>query len=471
MNVTVLGAIYRVTGWPVTPSLIGRLARAASLVTGSAWIEGWLSVFERRFVISGWPGRGDLCINVHLSRFLVRIRRALRAAPLPRHRTPAIERTRLRVGMVGRFAGLLGIPPSLLAACPSGIELAVFDAPFRGQRAAYLTALPLAYYPVELDDAVPYGAALAKTAAAIERADLDLLINVNPKVDAHLLLDVVTTRCVANYCTGSDLLHHPRVDVELLWQLPTGYQLRGGRLWCERTGLAVRGAGIHQVRGFYDARGLAPADAAVWHAREPLIVSHGSLYKFAVPMFVECVFDVLDAVPEAQWLLMGKNNGVALQSITARAAARGLAGRVHYEGEFSAVRSADGGFTDAGWLRLQGLLARARFAPDPFPIGSGSARFEAYMLGAPSVHMAPTARDGAMTLNSSELPLLNIPMATATSVAEYRDLAVRCLTDGGFGEAVQREQLMAARCASDPAIWWADIAGAYRRWAAAERTT
>ena len=378
---------------------------------------------------------------------------------------------RLRVGMVGRFAGLLGIPPSLLAACPPGIELAVFDAPFRGQRAAYLTALPLTYYPVELDDAVPYGAAIATAASAIERADLDLLINVNTKVDAHLLLDVVKTRCVANYCVGSDLLHHPRVDVEMLWQLPTGYQLRDGRLWCERTGLAVRSAAIHQVRGFYDSRGLAPADAGTWLAREPLIVSHGSLYKFAVPMFVECVCDVLDTVPEAQWLLMGKNNGVALQSITARAAARGLAGRVHYEGEFSAVRSTDGGFADAGWIRLQALLARARFAPDPFPIGSGSARFEAYLLGAPSVHMAPTAREGAMTLNSSELPLLNIPMATATSVAEYRDLAIRCLTDERFCEAVQREQLVAARRASDPAVWWRDIVDAYRGWAATVRTT
>jgi hypothetical protein len=160
-------------------------------------------------------------------------------------------------------------------------------------------------------------------------------------------------------------------------------------------------------------------------------------------------------------VLVGKDNGVALQSIMAQAAARGLSRRVQYDGEFSAVRNAKGGFSDPGWLRLQQSLSRARFAPDPFPVGSGSARFEAYLLGAPSVHMAPSARDGSVTLNSSELPLLNVPMATARSVSEYRDLAIRCLTDARYGDAVQREQLIAAQRASDPAVWWRDILNAY----------
>jgi hypothetical protein len=470
MNTPMLRLVYRVTEWRVTPWLAGWTARALSTVGGRDFVHGWLSAFDRRFVISGWPGRGELRINLHMSRFVTRVRRVLRGAPAPRPRRAPPARPRPRVGIIGRFAGLLGIPPGLLAACPPGIELVVFDAPFRGQRADYLRALPLSYEAVELDDPVAYGPSHRRTADAIARAQLDMLVNVNAKIDAHMLLDLVETGGVVNYATGSDLLHHPRVDFELLWQMPTGYALRDGRLWCEQTGLPVESAPVLQVRGFYDARGLRVADAGTWRARQPLMVSHGSLYKFAVPMFCACMFDVLDAVPGSAWVLIGKDNGAALASIAAQAAARGLGDRVRYEGEFSAVRDAAGAFIDPGWLRLQERLASARLAPDPFPIGSGSARFEAYMFGVPSVHMAPTARDGALTLNSSELPLLSIPMATASSIAQYREMAIRCLTDEAFGDAVQRAQLAAARAACDPAVWWQDIAGAARACAAGRRS-
>lgn len=471
MNTSALRWCYRVSEGRITPELTGSLARLAGCLVGGRVVDGWLSAFERRFVSSGWPGRAELCINLHLSRFAVRVRRAMRRAPAPQQRRRPAARSPLRVGIIGRFAGLLGFPPGLLAGCPPTVALSVFDAPFRGQAADYLTRLPIAYHLVDLDDPVPYGSALRQTASVIERARLDLLINVNTKVDAHMLLDIVDTACVANYCSGSDLLHHPRVDLELLWQMPTGYDLRDGKLWCQQTGLPVPGAPTHRIRGFYDARDLGAGDPAPWPARDPLIVSHGSLYKFAVPAFMNCMLDVLDAVAGAEWVLVGKDNGRALGAIMTHASARGLSARVRYEGEFSAIRNAKGELSDPGWARLQQLLGRARLAPDPFPVGSGSARFEAYMLGAPSVHMGPDAREGSLPLNSSELPLLSIPMATAKTVSEYRDLAVRCLADAAFADAVQREQLAAALLASDPAAWWCDISEAFRSWSSAAQTT
>jgi hypothetical protein len=194
-----------------------------------------------------------------------------------------------------------------------------------------------------------------------------------------------------------------------------------------------------------------------------LIVTHGSLYKFAATSFTDCLLDVLESDSDVQWVLVGKDNGRALASIERMARARGLSSRVHYEGEFSSLRNAQGVVDDPRWPHVQDLLRRARLAPDPFPMGSGSARFEAYWLGAPSPHMGIRTRT-SRGLASCDLPVLSVPAATAESVADYRALCLRCLHDGRFGDSIQREQQLAAVHASDPDRWWRELEAAYRTW-------
>jgi hypothetical protein len=220
---------------------------------------------------------------------------------------------------------------------------------------------------------------------------------------------------------------------------------------------------VYQISGLYDRRGLPMVPLRPWHAREPLIVTHGSLYKFAVPSFVACMLDVLDVEPEVEWILVGKDNGRALSSIETMAAQRGLRARVQYQGEFSSVRNAEGVVDDPRWDAVQELLRRARLAPDPFPIGSGSARFEAYWLGAPSPHMGILGRNGK-PVATCDLPVLRVGAATVETVDDYRDLCVRCLRDPAFATSVQQGQIAAAERACDPARWWSELADAYQAW-------
>lgn len=452
-------ALYRMFDSRVASTALVAGARVLAAVSGST-AEGWLSAFDRRFVRSGWPGHGANWINQHASRLLSQAWRVHRRAPVPRPPRPVAGRRPLRVGIIGRFVGLLGFPPGLFGACPPGMQLTVFDVPYGGRRAGYLQPLVSSYVPVDLDGAGPR---TREAARAIAEKDLDLLVNVNWKADAHGLLDVIETGCVANYCVGSELLNHPRVDVELLWQVQADNEIREGRLWCSDTRLTIGRTLVYQVSGLYDARGLPFEAPRPWAQREPIIVSHGSLYKFAVPQFVSCMIDVLESETDVRWVLVGKDNGRALSAIQAAATARGVSHRVQYEGEFSSVRDADGAVSDPRWLHVQELLRRARLAPDPFPVGSGSARFEAYLLGAPSVHMGIRGR-GSKPIASCDLPVLSVPDATAETIDEYRVLSRRCLSDEGFASAIQEQQLVAARRASDPARWWAELESAYTAW-------
>src|SRR5581483_9652923 len=133
-----------------------------------------------------------------------------------------------------------------------------------------------------------------------------------------------------------------------------------------------------------------------------------------------------------EFVLMGRGSDEALSSIDVLAREFGVAGRVHYEGAFSAMRGDDGTISDPGWRRVVDYLGRARLAPDPWPMIGWSARFEAMMLGAPTVHL------GVRTDSRSwgrpqpvifDSPQLDVPMGTVSSAEDYGAMCRRLLSD------------------------------------------
>ena len=124
-----------------------------------------------------------------------------------------------------------------------------------------------------------------------------------------------------------------------------------------------------------------------WIERENLIVFHGSLYKLASYPFLSLLFELLLEDKHLEFVFMGRGDDKLLSKIFQWAKEKGVDSRVHYEGHFSPVRNNEGIIDDPGWEKLKGYLLKARLAPNPWPIGGGSARFEAYLSGAPMVHM------------------------------------------------------------------------------------
>ena len=166
--------------------------------------------------------------------------------------------------------------------------------------------------------------------------------------------------------------------------------------------------------------------------------------------------------------MIGKDFAGALERITTEAARRGLAAQVHYEGEFSAVRDPDGHVPASGWQRLLSVLERARLAADPWPVGGGSSRFEAYLAGTPSAHMGirlDRAAWGRGQAAVCDILFLNVPRATAFDEGEYRAIARRCLYDAAFADAVADEQREVAVRLSDEGAWWTQLRTLYDRWA------
>lgn len=437
---------------------------ALAAMRGRGAAETLLGVLEMRVAYSGWPHHERGWVNLHGSRWTAEIRRAWSGRRGIRRRQPGSIQ---RIGCVGQFSGLLGFPKTLMAACP--IELVVADVGFRGQHAPALRDVAAAYDRFDFDDASRLPAEIDRLAGFLRAERVDLLVNIGAKQDFAALLDAVEVPCVANLCAGSDLFHHPAADIQLHGQPQADYFVRENRMFCGTTAAWFSDRFVLDLVGFMDPRGLRIEPGPSWASREPLIVCHGSMYKFARPAFLDVIYRLVAEDSNVRLVFFGKDNGSAVATITQYAERWNVSARVDYLGEFSAMRNDAGDIADPGWHTLVDLLRRARLAPNPFPLGGGSARFEAYLLGAPTVHLGVRLDPeswGRPQPSTVEIPSLLTRAGTAWSIDEYAALARRCLNDGAHADALAAEQLEKARVIADAPRWWRDVLEGHRRWIA-----
>lgn len=460
--------------WAPNAAILRMLERPFA-VTAGAW--AWRLVhaiggdaLERRLlhridvyaIRSGWPNHPPGWLNLHVSQWLSRSRRCATADRLTPRRPQPKRPGPWRVAICGHFSGLLSFPRDLFVTIPAGIDVSIFDLPFRGQAAEFLAPLVSSY--VRFDE----GAPMSVVSDAISKGDFDLLMVIGPAGETYDLVDTVEARAIVNYCTGSDLMHHERLDFQMHGQPQADYFVKDRRMFCGITRRPLSAEVVLPIEiGFYDRRSLAMTTGKAWRDREPLVVFHGSLYKAAQSAMLDVILTLLEEDRSLQFALIGKDDGRSLAAIQRLARARGVAGQVHYEGMFIAMRDADAGVGDPGWAKLVDLLQRGRLAADPFPIGGGSSRFEAYALGTPSVHLGvrfDEALWGRFQPAACDIVFLNTASGTVYDVADYQRLCRRCLNDGVFADALAAEQLTVARTLTDSAAWWQRLRSAYDDW-------
>ncbi len=427
--------------------------------------EAVLDRMAELVVWSGWPHQGRGWVHVDASRFVWRVRRRLDRGRPVRARPVRDRPVPLRIGIVGELARVVNFSTPQLEAVPDGVELSIYDLEIRGGHAAHLAALPR-YRRLR---ALTGPKELAELGRAVAEDELDLLLLVTGPPDAYAIADAVDTPCVANVCTGSDLLHHERVAFNVFFQPQADYFVVGDRLFCGLCRTPFGDVPVYDGFLVNDLRDIEPGPHAPLEGREPLLVVHGALYKAAAEPYLSTVLGLLAEDDSLDWVLMGKDVDGALATIEATAARWGVRDRVHYEGAYSiAERSPDGRrIADDGWSRLLAHLARARLVPDPFPIPGGASRLEAYAMGVPVAHMGLRTDEGSWGHSQHaafDLNGLAVSGGTVTTLDAYTSLARRCLADPVFAESLVEQQLAAVARLTDAEAWWRQIVEFHGRW-------
>ena len=259
-----------------------RTRRAARILAGR---DELLAELGALFVWSGWPHQTRGWINLDAARFLRRAgREGVRTAP---KRAPREPDGPLRVGVLGAFSGLLTLAREHFEDAPEEVELHVLDLGYEGRYARYLEPVVASYATDDLAEAA---------------AELDVLYVVAWGRAADEVLDAAQTPCIAAFSTGSDLLHHEKVDFHLYPQPAADYFLRGEHLFCGTSRARFGDELVYPAFFLYDRGGVEPGPP--WAEREPLVLVHGSLFKAASEPFLDAVLPLLR--DGAELVLMGR---------------------------------------------------------------------------------------------------------------------------------------------------------------------
>jgi len=445
--------------WRWLRSAFGLLLRVIRSLAGETRAQGVHYMFAARVVWSGWPFTQGW-VSVHASRFAATVEHKVWGLPQVAVRPPApISNRPLRIGLLCNLHLTLGTQRPLFEAVPrDAIELHLFDRWAGHAGAEYLSPFAASYHALKNDSPEVF-------ADAINKAAPDILLSMLPRSIAYRTFELIDTPCIASVCTGSDLMHHPRVAYHVFTQPEFGYRVRDGEVFCDFTGRPFGGARAFESGLVCDARGLNAAPRRSWREREPLIVWHGSLYKLRAPRFLDLIFELLVLNPNVRFEYFGR--GPQVDDLARRAAAHGVADRLCHRGVAGFARDHHGELQPDTFAELRDALSRARFWPDSFPVGGASARFEAYVAGVPSVHMAPTAdpphgpyEDGSLL----ELPWLSAGAGVARSRDHYFEMAQRCLRDDAFADALVAEQDAVVAAVSDARAWWMHMRRCYDTW-------
>jgi hypothetical protein len=473
MRARIWRAVYGVFESDAIVAIATIAVGAGSMLFGravGARFDGW---FDRLLVRSGWPYHVRGWTNLHMARALTRIQRRRGVAVHTvtqavgvhgRHRG---ESGRLRIGVIGAFRGLLSFPAELFRRAPSDVEVVAFDIPYRGRGASFLEPYVSAYAPVLADEPMMSASAIERAARRILEHDCDVLLNVNEKLPAYDLIDALDHSRITHYCNGSEPLYHDKVQLQFYPQPEADYFVRNQRLFCTTTRTDFCRSWFVPIAPYYDLRTIDAGAAPGWQPREPLVTFHGSLYKLASPGYLEVLFRLLSEDRALSFRFMGKDNGSALAYILDCARRWNLGDRVSYEGEFQSDRDADGEVSDPGWIRMQTLLRRARLQANPWPLGGGSSRVEAYACGVPCIALRTSFEErhwNAPQPVVCDVPAIHALSGTALDAEDYLDRCRRCLYDEAWFDRVAAEQQSVLRTLTDPARWWLDVIDAYRTW-------
>ncbi len=455
-------AFYAVVESAPVVALAVLLLRVVAALWGPDAAHRLIGIFGDRFVWSGWPVQRQSWVNLHLSRWSWRVRRrAARARPRPQ-RAPRDTST-LRIGIYGPLSGALNYPRELFLGFPRDRHaLHVYDLEYLGRHMAWLSTVATEYRVFRDEAGTP-------EAVACHAADaqLDLFLIVRAREDAYVLADALDTPCIAHVSATADLLHHDKLAFQVHCNPEPDYFVRDARMFCGTTRVPFSDAVVHDGWTFIGARGLPLQRGRTFAERDPLIAYHGSLYKLATPALLDVLFRLMAEDAALQLAFMGKDAHDALARITAAAQRAGVASRVHYEGRFSAVANADGIIDDPGWQKMTALLSRARLYPDPWPITSGNARYEAYASGVPVAHLAVRFDEGSWGKRQPvtiDVPFLSVAAGTAPTIDAYAETARRCLQDAPFADALAEAQIARARQLADAGAWWQQVLGHHETW-------
>lgn len=364
-------------------------------------------------------------------------------------RIKSSSRNSLKIGLVGNLSGTSMTPVSFLDFfARSNHRLYIYDiseVDFFAKKSMY----HVSYRFLPGKDKWKN---IEKICESINRDDLDLIVIADAMVFSSCIASRVKAKAVYYYSFGSGVLPKIRGLTNILCQPQVDFQARKYCLFSYNSMQNLEAARTILVAGYYDRRGIPVDPIESLSSDMKYVFYHGSIYKIVNYSFLKNLSRILSSQVNLKFIYVGHSTRRDLFRIKLYLLSLGihkkciyLPHNVYNQGEFGTLGE---------------VLKKSLVFLNPWPVGAGAARFEAYSYKIPVAHLELTREHKfKKTKSNTVVDVLGFDtdLNANMSKTNYVDFVVRSIEDLDFRKKVIGEQFRKVEYLSSSTRWWNQV--------------
>ena len=283
--------------------------------------------------------------------------------------------------------------------------------------------------------------------------DIDFIIMANDhtqRFTANKFLSLLSTKSLI-FTFGNLFLAHPKAKLQSKVQLPKSYSIKNNKLISYKSNYSFFNYTFFPDLFFYDPRDI-DIDYKIRERKKNIIFTHGRLSLIEQFEFLNAVSEILKKDKKRTFYFMGiDDTGSSLTNIMNFFKDKQLENRIKYLGYFSFSKENSTTITDKNWDKCKMFLKKSSIYLNTFPMGMGSSRMEAFMLGLPVVDLEDPI------LQHAKLESVSKILATAKNIDDYISIADSIFKDKDLSKQIVLEQYKIIEKFCDGILFWKKV--------------
>jgi hypothetical protein len=298
---------------------------------------------------------------------------------------------------------------------------------------------------------------LEKICEIINRDDLDLVVIADTMAFSSCIASRLEAKAIYYYSFGSGVLPKMQRLTNILCQPQVDFQVRENYIYSYNSMRNIESARTISIAGYYDSRGVVINSVKDYSTNLKFLFYHGSIYKILNYSFLKSVSRILLSQNDLKFMFVGQCTVTQLWRIKFSLFILGISKQCLYlphieydQGEFGSLGE---------------ILSKSLVFLNPWPVGAGAARFEAYASRIPVAHLELSE---VQKMNKTKLSTVVDVLGFKTRVNKntskdnYVDFVLKAINDLSFRKVVIDEQLKNAEYLSSSTRWWNEVIEDYK---------
>lgn len=355
----------------------------------------------------------------------------------------------LRIGLIGNLSGISMTPPSFLDFFAySEHKLYVFDVSGQdllSKKSKYHHALS---YWVGKDK----WKNLEQICDNINKEELDLVVIADTMAFSSCVASRIKAKAIYYYSFGSGVLPKIKGLTNILCQPQIDFELSENCVYSYNSNRHLEVARTIAISGYYDRRNIAVDTIKKSSGDFKYIFYHGSIYKILNYSFLKSISRILSSQVDLKFVYIGKGTFSQLFRIKLFLLFFGISKRCIYLPHMQ--------YSRGEFWSLGEILGKSIVYLNPWPVGGGAARFEAYAYGVPVAHLELSQNQSVgKNKSSTVVDVLGFKNEFSTNISrsDYVEFVIRVIEDLSFRKMVINEQSKKLEYLSSSTRWWNQV--------------